>query len=90
MKEEYKICPYCNNAVDKKDKQCPYCLKSLTRRNNPTIQTNNEPINSNNVDRDSWIKDNKEWKGWSYHSKEIWNATLHLTTVSRWSDKRLW
>ena len=61
MKEEYKICPYCNNAVDKKDKQCPYCLKSLTRRNNPTIQTNNEPINSNNVDRDSWIKDNKEW-----------------------------
>ena len=61
MNEDYKLCPYCNNAVDKKDKKCPYCLKSLTRRNSSNIETSNEPIN-NNVDRDSWIKDNKSWK----------------------------
>lgn len=61
MNEDYKLCPYCNNAVDKKDKQCPYCLKSLSRRNSPSIQTGNNTTNSEYVDRDSGIKDNSAW-----------------------------
>ena len=61
MNEDYKLCPYCNNAVDKKDKQCPYCLKSLTRRNNPNIKIEDTQTNSESINRDSGIKDNKSW-----------------------------
>lgn len=61
MNEDYKLCPYCNNAVDKKDKQCPYCLKSLIRRNNSNISITSSQTNNEEVNRDSGIKNNKSW-----------------------------
>ena len=27
--EEYKLCPKCNNPLDKKILQCPYCWENL-------------------------------------------------------------
>ena len=73
MTEDYKFCPYCNNVVDKKDKQCPYCLKSLGWRNsiwNININTqNNKNYNpdtknydTNNDSSNRTIRDDKQAK----------------------------
>lgn len=86
MNEDYKLCPYCNNAVDKKDKQCPYCLKSLTRRSTSSIGTSNEPTNNDNVDRDSWIKDNKSWN--NFEIPPIFQKLFEVQkTLNWWNNK---
>lgn len=86
MKEEYKTCPYCNNMVDKKDKQCPYCLKSLSRRNITNTETNYERINNEeNIDRDSGIKDNKS--GNNFEIPPLFQKMLNFQQAQKTWDK---
>ena len=60
MNEDYKLCPYCHNMVDKKDKKCPYCLKSLSWRNSAWSYNNNTRNNSINssTSTDNYNTDN--------------------------------
>ncbi len=88
MNEDYKICPYCNNMVDKKDKQCPYCLESLIRRDYSITQEDNskESTNHNSViNENSWksslldilIENSKDI--WWWNKKEIENRIINKT-----------
>lgn len=52
MHEDYKLCPYCHNTLDKKDKQCPYCLNFVDTNN----YTNNNPTDENNVNDNEVFK----------------------------------
>lgn len=88
MNEDYKICPYCNNAVDKKDKQCPYCLESLSRRSSSNAQINNNTTNSEYVNRDSGIKDNSEWT--NFEMPPLFQKFLDLQKEARlWKDDQI-
>ena len=88
MNEDYKICPYCNNAVDKKDKQCPYCLESLIRREPSNINKDDlkENKNYNNLAKDNpWktslldiLIENKKYIWW-WNKKEIENKIINKT-----------
>lgn len=52
MSVDYKLCPKCNNALDKKETKCPYCGEvtgvNFSIWNNPSIINNSTSNNSSN------------------------------------------
>lgn len=54
MAKDYKLCPNCNNALDKDEIKCPYCWNSIMFNNFWANDTRIEQKESTVKNKNSW------------------------------------